>query len=241
MAKKEQYLSLLRKAQVISDLGPQAVNELKVTEKKRLYSMIIEAFRSFSAFSRLIQSDYMVQSCAVLRMFIEEISKIVILEQHPELYDEFARHCQVREKVLDMSQKERKKTVLQEFGLSEKQYSNALSYLDYGWVRSLNKNGAYGYHEMLKLACVENSTVLAYIDNLDQFIHQNLDSHSITSEGFEIAELDNMYLSFIEFEKLLVSFQNLTQKVFAIQGKRVLEDIFWPDYLNLLQPGDRIH
>ena len=241
MTKKEQYLSLLRKAQAISDLGPQAVNELRVTEKKRLYSMIIEAFRSFSAFSRLIQSGYMVQSCAVLRMFIEEVSKIVILEQHPELYDEFARHCQVREKVLDMSQKDRKKTVLKEFGLSENQFKNALSYLDYGWIRSLNKDDSYGYHVMLKLACVENSTVLAYIDNLDQFIHQNLDSHSITLEGFEIAELDNMYLSFIGFEKLLVSFQNCAQKIFAIQGKRVLEDIYWPEYLNLLQPGDRIH
>ena len=38
--------------------------------------------------------------------------------RYPEIYDTFARHCQVREMVLDMSQKDRKKTVIREFELS---------------------------------------------------------------------------------------------------------------------------
>lgn len=243
MEDKNQYLHLLITAQEISDNGPKAVDDLRVTEQKRLYSLIVEAFRSFSAFSRLIRMHFLVQSCAVLRLFIEEVSKIVILEQHPELYDTFVRHCQVREMVLDMSQKDRKKTVLREFGLRENQFSNALSYLDYGWIKSLNDRGQYGYHEMLKLACVENSTILAYIDNLDQFIHQNIDSHSLTHEGFEAFELDNMYLAFIGFEKLLVSFHNLNTErrlCFAINGKRVLEDIYWPEYEKIIKPEDKL-
>ena len=149
MEDKNQYSHLLITAQKISDNGPKAVDDLRVTEQKRLYSLIVEAFRSFSAFSRLIRMHFLVQSCAVLRLFIEEVSKIVILEQHPEIYDTFARHCQVREMVLDMSQKDRKKTVIREFELGENQFSNALSYLDYGWIKSLNDRGQYGYHEML--------------------------------------------------------------------------------------------
>lgn len=244
MTKKEQYLNLLNIARSISEMGPAAVDALKVTEKQRLYSMIIEAFRSFTAFSLLIQSNFLVQGCAVLRMFVEEVSKIVILEQHPELYGEFARHCEVREKVLDMSQKDRKKTVLKEFRLSEKQFGNALSYLDYGWIRSLNKNGAYGYHEMLKLACVENSTIVNYIDKLDQYIHQNIDSHFLSEYGFEQESLEKMYLSFIVFEKLLVSFHNLNSEKrlsFAIGGKRVLEDIYWPEYEKVIESVDRLN
>lgn len=243
MEDKKQYLKVLTIAQEISDYGPKAVDDLRVVEKKRLYSLIVEAFRSFSAFSRLIRMHYLVQSCAVLRLFVEEVSKIVILEQHPEVYDIFVRHCQVREMVLDMSQKDRKRTVLKEFGLGENQFGNALSYLDYGWIKPLSDKGLYGYHEMLKLACVENSTILAYIDNLDQFIHQNIDSHSLTNEGFEGFELDNIYMALIGFEKLLVSFHNLNAEkrlCFAINGKRVLEDIFWPVYEKIIKPGDKI-
>lgn len=243
MTEKDKYLNLLIKAQQISDFGPKAVNDLRVIEKKRLYSTIVEAFRSFSAFSRLIRMGFMVQSCAVLRLFIEEVSKIFILVEHPELYDIFETHCKVREKVLDMNQKERRKFVLKEFNLSESQFTNSLNYLDYGWMRSLSKEGKFGYHEMLKLSCVENSTILAYIDNLDQFIHQNIDSLSLTDEGFENCELENMYLSFIGFEKLLVSFHNLNREkklCFAINGKRVLEDIYWPEYEKIIKPGDKV-
>ena len=244
MTTKEQYLSLLKSAQLISDYGPRAVDELRVAEQKRLYSMIIEAFRSFSAFSRLIQMHFLVQGSAVLRMFVEQVSKIVILEQHPELYPAFERHCQVREMVLDMTQKERKQTVIKEFGLNNNQYNNALSFLDYGWIKSLNKNGSYGYHEMLKLSCVENSTILVYIDRLDQLIHQNVDSLSFSNEGFEAFELEHIYLSFLTFEKLLVSFHNLNvekRKCFAINGKRVLEDIYWPEYEKILKPEDIVN
>ena len=141
---KELYLNFLVVTQNISDYGPKAVDDLKVTKQKRLYSMIIEAFRSFSAFSRLIRMDFLVQSCAVLRVFIEEVSKIVILEQHPELYEVFEKHCQVRESLIEMTQKERKKIVLKEFNLSDNLYNNALSYLDYGWIKSISKEGKYG-------------------------------------------------------------------------------------------------
>ena len=240
MDERTKYLEVLKAAQSISDVGPTIVDQLKVTERKRLFSMIIEAFRSYSAFSKLIKEHFLVQSCAVLRVFVEEVSKIVILEQHPELYERFAEHCRVREKVLDKTQRERKLAVLKEFGLSDNQFKNALGYLDYGWIRSLSKEGAYGYHEMLKLGGVENTTVVAYVDNLDQFIHQNVDSCSLSHEGFELFEMDNMYLSFVYFEKLLVSFQNITGKTFAFAGKRLLEDIFWPVYEEILKPGDKI-
>ena len=244
MNETEQYLSLLNTAQLISNYGPMAVNELKVTEKKRLYSLIIEAFRSFSAFSALIKNHFLVQSSAVLRMFVEQVSKIVILEQHPELYETFEKHCEVRESVLDMTQRERKKYVLEAFNLNENQYLNALSYLDYGWIKSLNKDGHYGYHEMLKLACCENSSILTYIDHLDQFIHQNIDSHSLSEEGFKYLELDNMYLSFICFEKLLVSFCNLAiekKLCFTIKGKKVLEEMYWPEYEKIIKKEDKMN
>ena len=241
---ENELLKVLELSQQISDLGPKAVNDLQVIKKKRLFSLIIEAFRSFSAFSRLIRSHYLVQSCAVLRLFVEQTSKVVILEQHPELYDGFERHCQVREKVIDMSQKERKLVVLEEFGLDRKQhYQYALSYLDYGWIKPLSKEGLYGYHEMIKTACVEDSSILRYIDSLDQFIHQNVDSHSITNEGFIEFEKQNIYLSLLTFEKLLVSFSNLCLEkklMFAINGKKVLEEIFWPEYEKIIKPEDRI-
>ena len=240
MEDRIKFLEVLKTAQSISDFGPTVVDQLNVTERKRLFSMIIEAFRSYSAFAKLIKEHYLVQSCAVLRVFVEEVSKIVILEEHPELYEKFADHCRVREKVLDKTQKERKLTVLKEFGLSDNQFNNALCYLDYGWIRSLSKKGAYGYHKMLKLAGVEQTTVVAYVDNLDQFIHQNVDSCSLSNEGFELFEMDNMYLSFVYFEKLLVSFQNITGKTFVLGGKRLLEDLFWPVYEEILKPEDKI-
>ena len=240
MEDREQYLKVLEIAQEISDYGPAIVDNLRVAEKKRLYSLIVESFRSFSAFSRLIRTHFLVQSSAVLRLFVEEISKVVILVEHPELYDAFVKHCQVREEVIDMTQKQRKLRVMEIFGLSKNQYDNALAYLDYGWIKPISKEGKYGYHEMLKLACVEGSSVLKWIDNLDQFIHQNIDSHSLTPEGFGLFELDNIYFGCIAFEKLFVAFHNLTGKEFVIKGERLFEDKFWPEYEKMLKPGDVI-
>lgn len=241
MEDREQYLKVLEIAQEISDYGPAIVDNLRVTEKKRLYSLIVESFRSFSAFSRLIRRDFLVQSSAVLRLFVEEISKVVILVEHPELYDAFVKNCQAREEVMDMTQKQRKLRVMEIFGLSKNQYDNALAYLDYGWIKPISKEGKYGYHEMLKLACVEGSSVLKWIDNLDQFIHQNIDSHSLTPEGFGLFELDNIYFGCIAFEKLFVAFHNLTGKEFVIKGERLFEDKFWPEYEKMLKPGDVIN
>ena len=241
MENKQLYLEVLTIAQQISDYGPALVDSLKVTEKKRLFSLIVEAFRSFGAFSRLIRMHYLVQSSAVLRLFIEETSKVTILSEHPELYDAFEKHCKVREEVLEMTQKQRKLKVIEAFGLNKNQYENALSYLDYGWTKPISKEGKYGYHEMLKLACVEDSTILKWVDNLDQFIHQNIDSHSLTNEGFGLFELDNIYLACIFFEKLFVSFHNITRKEFVINGERLFEDKFWPLYEKMLKPGDIIN
>lgn len=241
MEDREQYLKVLEIAQEISDYGPAIVDKLRVAEKKRLYFLIVESFRSFSAFSRLIRMHFLVQSSAVLRLFVEEISKVVILVEHPELYDAFVKHCQAREEVMDMTQKQRKLRVMEIFGLSKNQYDNALAYLDYGWIKPINKEGKYGYHEMLKLAYAEGSSVLKWIDNLDQFIHQNIDSHSLTPEGFGRFELDNIYFGCIAFEKLFVAFHNLTRKEFVINGERLFEDRFWPEYEKMLKPGDVIN
>ena len=236
MEDRELYLQTLKVAQKISDCGPAIINELQVREKKRLYSLIVEAFRSFSAFSRLIQVHFLVQSSAVLRLLVEETAKIIILVEHPELYDDFVRHCQVREMVMDMTQKERKLKVMEEFGLSKNQYDSALAFLDYGWAKPISKEGKYGYHEMLKLAHAEGSTILKWIDNLDQFIHQNVDSLSLTDEGFRLFELDFIYLACVTFEHLFNNFCNLAGK-----GSKVYEDEFWPLYEKMLKPGDIIN
>lgn len=236
MEDRELYLKTLEVAQKISDCGPTIINDLQVIEKKRLYSLIVEAFRSFSAFSRLIRMRFLVQSSAVLRLLVEETSKITILVEHQELYDTFVKHCQAREEVLDMTQKERKLRVTEIFGLSKNQYDNALAYLDYGWIQSISKEGKYGYHEMLKLAHVEGNTILKWIDNLDQFIHQNVDSLSLTNEGFCLFELDFIYLACITFEHLFNAFCNLAGK-----GSKVYEDEFWPLYEKMLKPEDFIN
>lgn len=236
MEDRELYLKTLEVAQKISDCGPAIINDLQVIEKKRLYSLIVEAFRSFSAFSRLIRMHFLVQSSAVLRLLVEETSKITILVEHQELYDTFVKHCKAREEVLDMTQKQRKLRVMEIFGLSKNQYDNALAYLDYGWIKSISKEGKYGYHEMLKLAHVEGSAVLKWIDNLDQFIHQNVDSLSLTNEGFRLFELDFIYLACITFEHLFNTFCNLAGK-----HSKVYEDEFWPLYEKMLKPEDFIN
>lgn len=241
MEDREQYLKVLKIAQEISDYGPDMINCLRVTEKKRFYSLIVESFRSFSAFSRLIRMHFLVQSSAVLRLFVEEISKVVILVEHPELYDTFVKHCQAREEVMDMTQKQRKLRVMEIFGLSKNQYDNALAYLDYGWIKPISKEGKYGYHEMLKLAFFEDSTILKWIDKLDQFIHQSIDSCSLTQEGFNLFELENIYFGCVAFEKLFIAFHNLAGKEFVIKGERLFEDKFWPEYAIILKPGDVIN
>lgn len=241
MEDKKLYLDALSVAQEISDFGPALVNSLKVAEKKRLYSIIVEAFRSFSAFARLIRMDFLVQSSAVLRLFVEEVSKIEILVKHPELYETFEKHCRAREEVIDLSQKERKLKVMDIFGLSKKQYDNALSYLDYGWIKPISKEGKYGYHEMLKLAHGGGSSILKWVDNLDQFIHQNINPLSLTPDGFELFVMDNIYFGCLAFEHLFVAFHNLTRKKFLIKGERLFEDKFWPLYEKMLKPGDKIN
>ena len=50
MEDREQYLKVLEIAQEISDYGPAIVDNLRVAEKKRLYSLIVESFRSFLLF-----------------------------------------------------------------------------------------------------------------------------------------------------------------------------------------------
>ena len=236
MEDRDLYFETLKVAQKISDCGPAIVNELQVREKKRLYSLIVEAFRSFSAFSRLIQMRFLVQGNAVLRLLVEETSKITILVEHPELYDSFVEHCKVREEVLDMTQKERKLKVMERFGLSKAQYDNALSFLDYGWIKPISKEGKYGYHEMLKVAHGETSAILKWVDNLDQFIHQNVDSLSFTNEGFGLFELDSIYLACITFEHLFTAFCNFIGK-----RSKVYEEEFWPLYDKMLKPGDVIN
>ena len=185
--------------------------------------------------------DFLVQSSAVLRLFVEEVSKIEILVEHPELYETFEKHCRAREEVIDLSQKERKLKVMDIFGLSKNQYDNALAYLDYGWIKPISKEGKYGYHEMLKLAHGDGSSVLKWVDNLDQFIHQNINSLSLTPDGFELFVLDNIYFGCIVFEHFFVAFHNLTRKEFVIKGERLFEDRFWPLYEKMLKPGDIIN
>ena len=80
------YLEVLNVAQRISDFGPTIVDSLRTTEKRRLYSLIVEAFRSFSAFSRLIKGHFLVQGSAVLRVLTEQTLKNNLLVEYPELY-----------------------------------------------------------------------------------------------------------------------------------------------------------
>ena len=225
---------VLELAQKVADQGPLMVDSWQVTERKRIFSLLVEAFRSFSAFSRLLRMHFYVQSCPVLRLFVEQVSKFLLLVRNKDLYDVYVHHLQVREQILEMSQKERKKTVINEFGLSENQYSSALSFLDYGWARSLNKEGKYGYHEMLKLAWEDNETILKWIDKLDQFIHQNLDSNSITEEGFLIFEVDNIYLGTVVFERLFVELLNRLEKLIPPGLKTSFTKEFWPAFEKFL-------
>lgn len=242
MEDRELYLQVLQVARRIIDCGPEIVDMLKVTDKKRLYALIVETFRSFSAYSRLIESNYLVQSSAVLRLFVEQTAKISILVEHQELYDSFSKHCKIRQEIIDMPQKERKQYVLKAFNLNENQYTNALNYLDYGWIKPLSNKGEYGYHTMLKMAFGgEEGSVLKWIDRLDQFIHQNADSFSLTDEGFKLFVLDNIYFGCIAFEHFYVAFHNLTKKEFTFGGVRLFEDCFWPLYTKMLKPGDAIN
>ena len=239
--KNNELLFALNVAEELSDYGPAIIEQLQVTEKKRLYSLMVEAFRSFSAFSKLIKSHYFVQSCAILRMFAEQMCKTVILSEHQELYNLYEKHCIVREEILDLSQRDRKRRVVEIFKLNSSQYTNSLSYLDYGWIKPLNKNGLYGYHEMLKLACAEGSSIITFIDHLDQFIHQNLNTLSLKPESVPLFEDENVYCSLICFEKFFVAFHNLTGKEFVIKGEKLFEDKFWPLYEKMLKPGDTIN
>lgn len=236
--KNNLYLDVLNTAQCISDLGPTFVHNLKVTEKKRLYTLIIEAFRSFSAFSRLIKEHYLVQSSAVLRMFVEQTMKISILVEHPALYDIYSEHCQLREQILDISKVERKQKIIEHFNLNKSE--SAFSYLDYGWIKTIN-NETYGYHEMLQLAFSKEGSILQWIDRLDQFIHQNIESLSLSESGFSLFEQDHIYFSCLMFEKFFVAFHNLTKKEFVVNGIKLFEDKFWPLYEKIIKPCDRVN
>lgn len=249
---KELHIQALDAAKELSDLGPDIVFSMQLTEKKRLYYLVIEAFRSFSAFCILIKKNFLVQSSSILRMFVEQMSKIVILYEHPEIYDTFVKHCKVREEVLDMSQKERKRKVIEVFDLNENQYTNALSYLDYGWIKSLNKDGKYGYHEMLNLSCMENTTILKWVDHMDQFIHQNVNSLSIDYAGFEQMKYEYIHFSLICFDKFYVSFHNLIVEKYPTyglmpknslmkQGDTIFENKFSPIYDKTLLDSERVH
>lgn len=234
-ANYELHFKVLALAQQVSDQGPTMVDDWRVTERKRIFSLLVESFRSFSAFSRLLREHYYVQSCSVLRMFVEQVTKFLLLVQHKDLYDIYVRHCQVRESIIDLpTSKERKKAVMSAFGLGEKQYSSALSYLDYGWARSVNKDGSYGYHEMLKMVWTKGN-ILAWIDKLDQFVHQNLDSNSLTQEGFLLFEEDNIYLGTVVFESLFVELMNRLETIIPPSLLDLFKNRFWPEYEKLLQ------
>ena len=177
--KIEEYQYLLGSMDELTEKMPEVVCDY-FDSNKYLFSVYFEAFNSIRSFCVLLGNGVNItQSCAVLRMAIEETAIIRILEKYPQLIDSYVEHFKFRFSI--MHEKNQRDKIIEHYENKIDKRSRALDYLDYGWIEEVSKD--YGFHSLVKIAGMDDEEYKIYpwIDTLNMWIHGTLHFSNLAS------------------------------------------------------------
>lgn len=166
--KIESYNNLLLKMHQLTDGMDEVILTRYFDSSKYLYSLYFEVFRSIKGFCILIGSGLISQAISILRMALESASSVRVLEQFPNLLEEYTEHSKFRFSI--KCEKKQRSLIVKHYkdviNLTERQ---ALDYLDYGWIRSISNKNDFGFHSLIKTAGFDD--IYEWVDTFNMWVH----------------------------------------------------------------------
>lgn len=218
--KYKELLAIMHETSLIAD---ETILKNYFDDSKYLFNLYLEGFKSLKAFCILIGNCLISQSHAVLRMAVENVSAVKILEEHPELLEEYIEHLKFRFQIKD-SKAQRKKIIehyKEKISLGPR---NALDYLDYGWISTISYKNDFGYHSFLKTAGLdkEPNDIYQWIDTINMWVHGTLTFANVTGNfGDDVIEYAHILSEIAAklFDFLCVLLHNHTKFDFVVDGR----------------------
>lgn len=181
--KIEEYKDLLESITSLCDKMPEIIMLNYFDSNQYLYSLYHEAFNSIKGVCVLFGNGGLIpQAAAILRMAIEQTAKIRVLEDHKELQDSYKEHRKLRYELKDLDSSEKRKKVIEHFKdkMNDSDNKKALEYLEYGWLKPLNKE--YGLNTLIDLSKIQDDNVIKNWKNeLNHFVHGTLEFTNFAS------------------------------------------------------------
>ena len=166
--KIESYKNLLSKMHQLTDEMDEVILTRYFDSSKYLYSLYFEVFRSIKGFCILIGNGLISQAISILRMALESASSVRVLEQFPNLLEEYTEHSKFRFSI--KGEKKQRSLIVKHYkdviNLTERQ---ALDYLDYGWIRSISNKNDFGFHSLIKTAGFDD--IYEWVDTFNMWVH----------------------------------------------------------------------
>lgn len=181
--KIEEYRSLLESMHSLCNEMPKVIIHNYFDVNKCLYSLYFEAFHSIKGICVLLGNGGLItQTASILRMAIEQTATIRVLEDHKELQDAYKEHRRLRYEVMDLDSSEKRKNVREHFKdkMDDSDIKKTLEYLEYGWLKPLNKE--YGFNTLIDLSEIQDDNVIKNWKNkLNHFVHGPLEFTNFAS------------------------------------------------------------
>ena len=180
LLKIEDYKNLLASMDRLCEIMPEIIYFNYFDSNKYLFTLYDESFKSIKGFCVLLGNGALVaQACAVLRMSIESISTIRILEKYPQLLNEYIEHWKFRFQIKE--EKKQRDLIYEHYKdkIPSLDKRRALDFLDYGWIMAVNPD--FGFHQLIKTAGFDEKpdNFYSWIDTLNMWVHGTVTSVNI--------------------------------------------------------------
>ena len=179
--KIDEYNRLLAIMDDLCDLMPKVIFHEFFDSNKYLYSLYFEAFNSIKGFCVLLGNGCLIpQAAAILRMAIEQIATIRVLEMHKDIQNEYIEHKKIRFQLKDLDSKQKQERIKEHFlnKMDNNDKKHAIDYLEYGWLKSISKK--YGLYELIELSKMqEDNAIQNWKKHLNSFVHGNIEFANI--------------------------------------------------------------
>lgn len=183
-------------------------------QNKRLFNLYYEAFKDIEMFSLLFQQVAFSQSAAVLRMMIETISTIKVLEKYPNLQETYNEFVKFRFDIRNFPTNEQRLKIMTKYKDEYKhlKYDSALKFIDYGWLTKIEGVRDCGFKTLCRVA--NFSDIYQYIDFLNGFVHGTITTMNILAKydegGFDLFANRLTEIAGKLFDEVCVTFHNRT-------------------------------
>ncbi len=234
----EKFKLLLEYMIELCDEMPDIIFTKYFDKNKYLYSLYYESFNSIKSFCLLLGNGLLIsQACVILRMAIEQIATIKILEMHKELLDDYIEHQKFRFEIRNNDDKN--KLIRKHYnGKFNPNKENPLNFLDYGWLKSLDEG--YGIYSLIKLSKIqEDDAIQSWKKELNLWTHGVICFINLASDiNNAIVYSHSLILIAAKLLDILIcEFHNENKFDFIINGINY-RDKFINAYKNTINEGD---